>query len=609
MNPDRKTELSSNRNSEEDISERDVLPGGEAFHPMSSSTADRPENDLSPEKNAPAAHGEPSEDRETPAAKSVDVSAAAGINGQNGGRQTAFTFPNGFERYHDFRNLGAGGSGYVQSCTDTNLGRRVALKQLHAHLATDLVRQRELVREARMTARLDHPCVVPVYDLGIREDGSPYLTTKEVHGISLLDILAALKARDKSMERHYRLSRLLEIFQRVCEAVAFAHSRGVLHRDIKPDNILVGTYGEVHILDWGLAREISSLHNHRSKTATIPAEKIDGTVRYMSPEQVLGKTATLDERSDLYALGTILYEILTLQYSASGTTVEEIAEHIVNEMPKSPRKRTRHRRIPRELDAICMACLQKRREDRYASVMDLVRDLRQYAIQGKISVYRYNWFGRCWKWSRRNPVASVALAAAILTAICGFTASVFAGYVRGRTSFQHATRFQEEGDRIMNRCLALHGDISRLHRQSPVDLSAVQALENKIHLMESDFENQYEAALVLYAFAASACGLRPPPPPEHLAESASRWSALHRVSKANPVTVRVLGMFMNRISYAEMTEKHTEAVRLLKLLRAWTGPNFEEMAPDDREKFLQVDRLIQPSRNLPAETNETPVSP
>lgn len=213
--------------------------------------------------------------------------------------------------------IAQGGMATIYKVIDHRIGRRVAMKILNETFAQNSLEQRRFFNEARIIAELDHPNIVPVHDLGHDEIGRPFFTMKLVRGETLTRKIASAQDTTFSLDS---LAPTLEIFLKVCDAVAFAHSRGVLHRDIKPDNILIGSFGEVYLMDWGLARIArperfetgdSVLPLSASNPALDPNGQVAGTFQYMAPEQAYGRTQLLDERTDIFQLGATLYYILT----------------------------------------------------------------------------------------------------------------------------------------------------------------------------------------------------------------------------------------------------------------------------------------------------------
>jgi serine/threonine-protein kinase len=332
---------------------------------------------------------------------------------------------NGFMRYDNFKKFAEGGTALLEECLDKNLGRVVVMKRLHAHMLDDEIEQKRFLREARVTALIQHPATVPVYEISRDRAGAVYFTMKKVEGVDLREILLGIVARDPSFRNKYALKDLVEVLVQVGQAVAFAHSRGVVHRDLKPANILVGEFGEVMILDWGLAKilnEPPTEHgeipekDHLSLELT-RAGKRAGTPLYMSPEQAAGDNDEIDGRSDIYSLGSILYEVLTHENLVWGIDKDEVLERIQTQKPLSPRKRTPHRKIPKTLDSICMRAIQRMPEERYPTLMEMVDDLRAYLLNEVVSAHSYNFWERFVNWERRNAMLAVAIGSGILGAI------------------------------------------------------------------------------------------------------------------------------------------------------------------------------------------------
>jgi eukaryotic-like serine/threonine-protein kinase len=216
-------------------------------------------------------------------------------------------------RYDEGGELGRGGMGTVHLVRDAVLRRYVALKRLTPELAATPEVMQQFLEEARLSSQLEHPNVLPLYDVGIDRAGRLFFTMRVVRGETLWDMLHDPKMPPGSTER---LGDLLEIFLKVCDAVSYAHSRGVLHRDIKPDNIMVGQFGEVYLMDWGLAKVERGDGSHLldiPRPADSPLARADegvvGTLAYMAPEQAQG--LDVDARSDIFALGAVLYHIVT----------------------------------------------------------------------------------------------------------------------------------------------------------------------------------------------------------------------------------------------------------------------------------------------------------
>ena len=280
---------------------------------------------------------------------------------------------NGFDKYCDFRSLNEGGKATLTSCKDMNLGRRVVLKMLRKELQDSPVELRRLIREARITAQLAHPATVPMYELGQNDVGDWYFAMKKIDGWTLFEIIVGLAQRKEQVEKDFDLNRLLNILTQVGEAMIYAHARGVIHRDIKPENIIVGMFGEVTLIDWGAAK-VWGVPNDGDETT--PGDR-GGTPLYMSPEQVTGNRM-VDERSDVYSLGVVMYEMLCQREPFRGAKIADTFNNIVNREPKSPRSVAPHRFIPLALEEICLRAMQKKPADRFQSVSDFVAAINKF---------------------------------------------------------------------------------------------------------------------------------------------------------------------------------------------------------------------------------------
>jgi eukaryotic-like serine/threonine-protein kinase len=279
----------------------------------------------------------------------------------------------GLGRYDLGELLGRGGMGEVVSARDEQIGRDVAIKRMRTARPSPQNVAR-FVREARIQGQLEHPAVVPVHELSRDAEGQPYFVMKQLSGVTLSDILQTLVEGDPDTEKLFTRQRLLRAFCEVCIAVEFAHSRNIVHRDLKPANIMLGDFGEVHVLDWGIARTIvgatdddAPLHSIDPSSGDDVAQTLAGaslgTPGYMSTEQIRGE-AGIDGRTDVYALGCILFEILTLKhFHPRGALSARIDQ--------TPSQRAPDREIPPELDAICLAATQPERTDRYATAREL----------------------------------------------------------------------------------------------------------------------------------------------------------------------------------------------------------------------------------------------
>lgn len=284
-------------------------------------------------------------------------------------------------RYAYFKTIARGGKAIVQSCVDLNLSRTICYKKLRPELADDPIEQRRFLREARVSALLQHPNTVPTYELGRDNKGHYYFTMKFVHGYTLREIL--------DYRERYDLKQLVNVVVQIAHALDYAHSHRVIHRDIKPENILVGPFGEVLLVDWGLAKvwnpdgsnegddkkdESQTLTNKKVSSIT-DQEKLQGTISYMSPEQIR-RDPDIDYRSDIFSLGVVLYEILAGRPPAVGETVDEVSQQIQNDTPPKPSELISFP-IPNLLETTAMQCIEKNADKRIQSCAELIRLLEE----------------------------------------------------------------------------------------------------------------------------------------------------------------------------------------------------------------------------------------
>lgn len=277
------------------------------------------------------------------------------------------------ERYELGAELGRGGAGLVMRAYDRNLGRVVAIKVPRAGASASYLQR--FWAEARLTAGLEHPNIVPIHDMGTLEDGRSYYAMKRMQGVSLRAVLQQLKAEDPQAEMRWSRRALLQVMISVCRAVEFAHARGYVHRDLKPENIMLGDFGEVHVMDWGLAVRVGEEVGSEQQKDELHAA---GTPAYMSPEQATGGRTIMEPTSDVYTLGVMLYEVLTLTVPSRRGTAMETMLAVVSEPVLPPSKVAVERELSDELDDIVMRALEKQPGARWKGVADLRERLEQY---------------------------------------------------------------------------------------------------------------------------------------------------------------------------------------------------------------------------------------
>ena len=280
-------------------------------------------------------------------------------------------------RYSHFTTIATGGKSLIKSCRDQHLRRTVCYKTLRPEFVDNAVENQRLLREARISAMLQHPNTIPTYEIGRDNRGHYYFTMKLVHGYTLREVL--------NYRERYDLSQLTDVLVHVGSALAYAHSRGVLHRDIKPDNILIGPFGEVLLLDWGLAKvwhKDSRQKDDEANIEEVDADpgmtgegKLQGTVMYMSPEQI-DRDPAISFQSDIYSLGAVLYETLTGTTPFQGEIVQTLLQHIRSDTPASPQSVSKVP-VPEPLANLAMQCLQKDPERRPSNAAEIVRTLKE----------------------------------------------------------------------------------------------------------------------------------------------------------------------------------------------------------------------------------------
>ena len=292
------------------------------------------------------------------------------------------------ERYVVLKLHDQGGMGRIWVARDTNLDREVAVKELLPELTESPTALARFLREARVTGQLEHPGIVPVYELAQTSQQYPFYAMRFVRGRTFSQASLEFHERlNAAKEAPLDLSVLLHAFVMVCNTISYAHSRGVIHRDLKGPNVLLGDFGEVLVLDWGLAKVVNLpeiLADHLSALAEKQSEQMGltlhgsalGSPSSMSPEQASGQLDQVDHRTDIYGLGSILYEILTGQPPFSGTTVHEVLGKVRLKEPVPPRRYWPA--VPLGLEAICLRALAKDPSARHATAKELAEAVQQW---------------------------------------------------------------------------------------------------------------------------------------------------------------------------------------------------------------------------------------
>ncbi|HEY3451563.1 MAG TPA: protein kinase [Myxococcales bacterium] len=422
-------------------------------------------------------------------------------------------------RYTFVRVHASGGQAKVLLCRDEHVGRDVAIKEIHPDQAdadpmtsrSTSVEAQRLLREARVTGQLEHPNIVPVYDLGRRKDGALYYSMRFVRGVTLSEKLRACKTLQERL-------RLLRPFMDICSAVAYAHSRGVIHRDLKPSNAMVGEFGETVLLDWGIAkvrgkrdiRAVDIANEQKLMAEYAVAETVDGaaigTPAYMSPEQAAGKVDEIDERSDVWGLGAILYQILTGSPPNTGKTQAELftavlAGHVRPVLDVC-------REAPPELAAICEKALRKEKTRRYKTAKDIADEVETYLTGGRVTAYRYSSWELLRRFAEQNKKTMAAVGLVLLAIVGALIAVTIA---LGRESVARAEAKRESLIAHFNlaeaRVKAADQQREDFRFASAAGLAAESLLNNPAHprgsFYSADFAQKHADARQLLVKAAS----------------------------------------------------------------------------------------------------------
>jgi tRNA A-37 threonylcarbamoyl transferase component Bud32 len=349
--------------------------------------------------------------------------------------------------YDLVKAIAKGGMGEIHLARDGELEREVAVK---VSTVSEGAVDPRFTKEARVLANLAHPNIVPIHTMGVDSAGRPFYSMKLVKGRTLQSVLNAVREGEDAAVAEFTRAKLLMVFRKVCDAMAFAHSKGVLHRDLKPENVMVGEYGEVLVMDWGLAKvigveeEVQVGVTTRTVSGGLSGDfgmtmegEVMGTPQYMSPEQAEGVVAGLDERSDVYALGAILYAVLTYKPPIEGKTLDEVLGNVKRGSLSPMASATRMTRgiggrpepmpveVPEALRAVVMKAMAREREGRYRGVGELVADLDAYVGGFATSAEGAGVMRRVRLWVGRNRVV-VGAAALFVVMGGGFTAKVIA---------------------------------------------------------------------------------------------------------------------------------------------------------------------------------------
>jgi serine/threonine-protein kinase len=451
-------------------------------------------------------------------------------------------------RYANIRLHQTGGLGQVWLARDTAVGREVALKTIRPDRAAGAGARARFLREARVTGQLEHPCIVPLYDL--QGGAEPFYVMRFVTGRALAEASADYhRRRSEGRAGPLDLNTLLDAFVGVCRAVAFAHARDVLHRDLKGQNVVVGEYGEVFLLDWGLAKSVGAPDDRPPDPAADDGEpeltaagSFVGTPAYLAPEVAAGGSAT--KASDVYGLGAILYALLSGRPPYAGSTPEILKKVAANDPePVS----TANPSAPPALVAVCHKAMARCPAGRYRSADELATEVRRWLADEPVDAYREPFAARAARWARRRKTAVVAAAVLLLTAtVATATAATLVWREQQQTKRAWEKADEEKAKAVENADTAIEvvRDMSTYAESYEMGLGIVGPTQQQREARLEKALGSYERLLAL-----------------HPDEPFVRWNVarMHRF-RAN------LGRFLNSTDEAERS--YQESVRLLNQLAA-----------------------------------------
>ena len=408
------------------------------------------------------------------------------------------------DKYRLVDEIARGGMGIIQKIWDGDLQRYLAKKVILARTGgeeaeVDPVMLARFLEEAQISGQLEHPGIVPVHEVGVDEEGHVFFTMQLVKGRELTEIFELVRREREG----WSTTRALGVILKVCEAMAYAHDKGVIHRDLKPANVMVGRFGEVYVMDWGLAHVLgdrSKRKSNRSSTTMLTLDyareqadgagdsmrtmdgDVIGTPTYMSPQQARGRISELDVRGDVYSVGAILYSLLAgrAPYVEPGTQRGAVA--VLTDLLSGPPKPVLEIApdVPGELVAICEKAMARDLKDRYRNMQELADDLRAFLENRVVQAFETGAVAELKKWVARNRGLAAALVATVVLALGGLGAVVFVE-ARGRRAAdaQRAIALENEVQAKKNEAEAnRNAERARLERANVLRLSAFQKLED-----------------------------------------------------------------------------------------------------------------------------------
>jgi WD40 repeat protein len=412
-------------------------------------------------------------------------------------------------RYRPVSFHAAGGLGVVAVAEDKELNRSVALKVMQQLAALDPVARHRFLQEAEITGKLEHPGVAPVYGAGEDPAGRPYYAMRFIQGSTLGDAIDRYHASTADpVAKRLEFARLLRCFASVCQTVAYAHARGVIHRDIKPGNVMLGPYGETLLVDWGLAKRFDLSDEPAARPGFRPVElaatgettgggqtvggQVKGSPAFMAPEQARGEWDRVGPAADVYALGATLYVLLTGRPPYTGETVGGVIQAVRAGPPKAVREV--NAAAPKPLAAVCAKAMARTPDGRYASAQALAAEVERWLADEPVTAYREPFATRCRRWVKRHRVLATAAAAAVvvLAAVLAVVVPVLAN--QNRTLEDQKNTITGQADELVGKNIAIQAKADEVAKQNvTISLQAADVKEKAAAVQRESEERRKKA--------------------------------------------------------------------------------------------------------------------